>query len=145
MLNASVEFVDIDPEHWLNLVRLVRGELLPASPGRERRERRKRTSLQLVWEGEDVLKALHSEKGLLADYRPATLTDPEALAQKEGVDQVIIYERGAGRRFMHRVQSRLTLVMNYVEELLVVLEELGAVMGHGFHSHPRPKIPRLLY
>lgn len=143
MLSANVEIVDVDPEHWLNLARLASGRLLPRSSKAAARE--KPATLRLLVEGDRCLKAGHSQKGRLPDFSSPWLADPEALGKEQGAAKVTIVERGASRRIMHRVQSQLSLDMNFLEQLLVIQGAVREEMGQGLKIHPRPKIPELKY
>jgi hypothetical protein len=144
MLNEDVQIVDVDPEHWLNLIRLTRGDFTRRGE-QKKPPRERRGSLRVLVENGRTVKALHSRQGVLAGYQAPVLDDAKALAEAEGADQAMIIERGAPRRLMHRIQSRLTLEMNYVEQVFIVLEEVRAELGQGLRIHPRPKIPKLAY
>jgi hypothetical protein len=140
MFNERVELVDIDPNHWVNLTRLVSGELLRKAPSGPRRP--KPASLSLLMENGRVLKAGHSQRGPLHDYAP-DLTDLAALAEREEVEKVSVIERGTPRRIMHQVQSSLSLDMNFLEQVLTIYAAIRSEMGHGIRLHPRPKMPEL--
>jgi hypothetical protein len=139
MFNQHVELVDIDPEHWVNLTRLISGELLRKESAPPRK---KPASLSMVVENGRVIKAGHSEMGRLRDFDP-DLSDLAALAAKEEVEKVTVVERGTPRRIMHQVQSSLTLDMNFLEQILTIYGAIRSEMGHGLRLHPRPKMPDL--
>ncbi|HUT53734.1 MAG TPA: hypothetical protein VM658_10100 [bacterium] len=140
MFNEHVELVDIDPNHWVNLTKLVSGELLRKESSGPRKP--KPASLSLLMENGRVLKAGHSRRGPLQDYSP-DLSDLAALAQREEVEKVSVVERGTPRRIMHQVQSSLSLDMNFLEQILTIYSAIRSEMGHGIRLHPRPRMPDL--
>jgi hypothetical protein len=144
MVSERIELVDVDPEHWLNLVRLSRGELMPRGPSKEHKE--KPAALSLLVEGGRVIKANHSLEGTIPGYEPkAGLDDLAALAEAEEVDRLTVIERGAPRRIMHNVQSALSLDKNFVEQGLTIYGAIREEMGKGLRIHPRPKMPDVKY
>lgn len=139
MFSAEVKMVDIDPQHWVNFTRLLSGELLPPRGGREKGGR---PTLRLLVKDGRCVKAIHSEKGVLAGYQPEDL-DPAAIARREGMGRVSVIEHGMPRRVMHRVQSRLSLDQNYLAQCFVILEAIKEELGGGIKAYPPLKLPDL--
>jgi len=146
MFFQDIQMVDIDPNHWHNLRCLVAGDFsLGKDSGKKGAGKPKPTSLTLVVKDGRCIKAVHSDKGLLKDYQPPVIDDARELAKKEGVSRAAIFEHGAIRRFMHGVQSKLSLDMNYGEQIFVILDALRDELDKGFRLYPRPKIPKINY
>ncbi len=150
MISQNVIIQDVDVEQWLNVFKLAAGKLPPrektSRPGDAAgKKKRGRSTLRLIVEDGRCLKAFHGEKGPLRDYSPLTTDDPAALAEAEGVGRVIIIERGTPRKIMHRVQSGLTLDMNFGQQALLIYGEIRKEMGQGIKIHPRPKMPDVKY
>lgn len=140
MFNQNIQMVDIDPDHWTNLVRLVRGDLFSKGSSGPRKIRP--PTLRMILEDGQVLKAMHGEKGRLFDCRPPAPDDLDGFIEREGLGSVTLIEHGAIRNLMHLVQSRLSLEMNFFDQLLCIYGAIREEMREGgIRVHPRPRLP----
>ena len=141
MLAENIQIVDLDATHWSRLLKLVTGEFYP-----HRRKRPPRPSLRIIHRNGQALKAVHSQKGVLRHFDFPGLDQLDELAKREGVKSIICLEHGAMRRFMHQVQSRLTLQGNMVEqgfEVYACLRE--EVLVRGFVRWPSLPLREVKY
>jgi hypothetical protein len=141
MLDENIQIVDLDATHWERLLKLAAGQYYP-----HRRQRPKRASLRIIHQDGKALKAVHSEKGVLRNFDFPGLDQLEALARREGVASITCLEFGAMRRFMHQVQSRLSLEGNFVQQGFEVYSCLREhVIAGRFTQWPRIPLRDLKY
>lgn len=144
MLSESVKIVDVDPLHWLNLHHLVRAGAPGRGPHPEEGEARG-GPVRLIVEKGQILKAFQTGKDVKIERLPENIGDPAEVAEKMNAPEAGIIERGAIRRTMHRIQSSLSLDMNFAEQLLTVYQAVREQMGEGIKVHPRPRMPEFKY
>jgi len=141
MIAENISIVDLDATHWERLLKLVGGEYYP-----HRKKRPRRASLRIILQDGKALKAVHSEKGVIRNFNFPGLDRLEELAQREGVASITCLEHGAMRRFMHKVQSRLTLEGNMVQQGFEVYSCLREdVIAGSFTRWPRIPLRDLKY
>jgi hypothetical protein len=141
MIAENIQIVDLDAAHWERLLKLLGGEYYP-----HRKKQPPRASLRIIHQDGKALKAVHSEKGVIRNFDFPGLDRLEELARREGVAAITCLEHGAMRRFMHQVQSRLSLEGNLVEQGFEVYSCLRKdVIAGSFTRWPRIPLRDLKY
>ncbi len=96
---GNVFMQNIDVKGWTNLLSLMDRNTLRRLAGEVEGLRPERTRLVILFEGDRLLGAHHSEKGsVLESFTWNGPTGIEAIAQREGVDEVSAIERDAPER-----------------------------------------------
>ena len=146
MYSADVLIQDIDAKGWANLMSLADRATLYRILGETRKPMPPRKRLVIVYQGTNVLKAWHSEKGsLLPDFQWSGPGDLEAVAVQEGVDRVTAISRGAIPRIYEHFQRRTHLKDDYVRQLLTIFDAVRGEMGKNLNFYPKPTLPWLTY
>jgi hypothetical protein len=132
MLSRDVEIIDIDPEQYERVARLI--------PGMPRRQ-----GLFLFYTGNRLLRAVHSRLGPLdgvAFHGPERL---DALAREHGADYVVCVERGALNRIAADAQAAVRFEDPLSPQGLAFYNALRNELGAGLNIFPDPlqKPPRV--
>lgn len=120
MISEDIKIIDLDATHWANLIKLTRGDFYEHRGGKGDKDAAAR--LTIIHQDGRALKALHSRKGVIRDFDFPGPDRLEELAQREDVKGIFLVARGAPRRLMHEVQSRLSLDNNIVAQGLEIYE-----------------------
>lgn len=146
MLSPDVLVQDIDAEGWANLFSLMDRRTIKRILNESVRERPPRKRLLIMYQGENVLKAWHSEKGsLLDDFVWGGPSDLESVANRYEADRVTAIERGAIPRIYENFQRKINFKDTYVKQIFTIIEAVRAEIGKGLLFYPEPKIPHLSY
>jgi len=127
MLSKNVEIVDIDPNQYARVARLLSPEQGVRGPG-----------LILFYSGSRLFHAVHTRKGTdvsVAFHGPLHL---HSLAAQEGVEWVVCLERNAVKRLAAAAQSGVKFADPFSEQGRAVLRALGGELGAGIHVWPDP-------
>lgn len=146
MLSPAVLVQDIDADGWANLFSLADRTTIKRILNERIKSRTPRKRLLIMYQGENVLKAWHSEKGsLLEDFVWSGPADLEALANRYDADRVTAVERGAIPRIYENFQKKMNFKDTYVKQIFTIIEAVRAEIGKGLLFYPEPKIPHLSY
>jgi hypothetical protein len=127
-INGELELLDVDATQWTNLL-----SILPFFEA-------ERGVLSLVYQGTEILGAVHSRQGDRNDLK-GPLTTPGAKAQqlrdREEVDAVVMLEQTLPSYLLAKVQAMFkpdTDILAYVEKVREAAEE---ELGRRLHVWPR--------
>jgi len=136
MISENISIIDIDATHWNNLFALISG-FIPGRGGKAGKKKA-RGRLFILHDHGKVLKAFHSEQGAITSELKEIDRDrlPE-IAKQFDTTLVVLAEKGAARRMMHLVQSRLSLDQNFIEQGFEVYRSVRESFVAGdFASYP---------
>lgn len=146
MLSTDVLVQDIDADGWANLFSLADRRTIKRILNETVKIRAPRKRLFIMYQGENVLKAWHSEKGsLLDDFVWSGPSDIESIANRYDVDRITVVERSAIPRIYENFQKRMNFKDTYVKQIFTIIEAVRAEIGKGLMFYPEPKIPHLSY
>lgn len=143
MISEDIQILDLDATHWANLIKLSRGEFYEH---RKKKQGEGRATLVIIHKDGKALKANHSGKGIIRGFDFPGADKLDDLAKREDVQSILLIERGAPRRFMHDVQSRLSLEGNMVQQGLTIYDCIREhVENKGFIMWPERPLREVKY
>lgn len=154
MLSEHITVVDVDARHWRNLLQLRKhgrepkprpdggapassgpdGAKAPAAAGKSGGAGG--GTLLVAYEGDRVVKALHSARGVLFGFQCDNPRDVKTLAERERADVVWAVEVGALEEALALGSDRVEYDMDYVEQLLRLTSGLSDVYGRRVFRWP---------
>ncbi len=126
MISRDIAVVDCNPEHWINLVR---------GPGPAAGATGPQGTLLLVHQDDRILQAAARGRPLPA-LIGETVGDLRARRLALGVKRVVCLERGFMRRAMGGADAALRYDMDYVQQLLLIVEAARRERGTGIRLDP---------
>ncbi len=141
MIHPNTLIQDIDAEGWVNLLSLADKNNLRRLAGMPPGEHKRRSRLFVIYEGDRVLKAVHTEKGSVLDgFRWAGPDNLAEVARREGADRVIAAHRDALARGFAAYQNKIDLEGDYVGQLIEIYNTFVSRLGRDVFIYPRRKL-----
>ncbi len=135
MIDPAIRILDLDPREWKNLVRFLSTPApLPGAEGA-----RRSGGLFVLHAGSHVLKAIHTGRGRVGEIPWEGAGALKALARAQGVRWVAAIEDGALDELMHRVQERVRMDQDSLDQGLEWAKAFRELLQEGrIAVHPRP-------
>jgi hypothetical protein len=126
VISRDIAVVDCHPEHWINLVR---------GPGPAPGATGPRGTLLIVHRDERILQAAANGRPLAA-LIGEPVGDLATHRRTQGVKRVVCLEQGFMRRAVGRADSALRYDMDYVQQLLLIVDAFRRERGTGIRLDP---------
>lgn len=132
MIHEFFRFEGFDAASFDAFVSLLRPTRAIAA---DRRNRKSGLLVVVVDEDDEVLGAVHSDRGRVANI--GSVRDPEALAHVHGAARVIVLREGALEDLAERIALRVRRDGDYLEQVITVLESARELERAGsLRVHP---------
>ncbi|MEW6775539.1 MAG: hypothetical protein AB1405_04555 [Bdellovibrionota bacterium] len=129
MIAPDAKIIDVDMVQLANWAALFSLRKKPTpSTGR--------AHLLLVVENGEVVKAYHSEKGALEDFRDLGPKHLEEMAQAAGAGKITRIERGALERFWEKFQGSLPYESDFTAQLFTAIRAIRLELGKTIQVWP---------
>jgi hypothetical protein len=129
MICRDIAVVDVDPQHWVHLLRGPGGSV--SAPG---------TTAERGWlllvhaQGRIVHASCRGRR--VGELCGQNLGDLRPLRQRYGVSRVLSLERGFMGRALARADGKLAYRMDYAQQMLILLDAFRKERGTGIHMEP---------
>ena len=133
MIAEDIRFLDIDADHWTRLMGFV-GGLVSGGTGAESKAGRR--LMLILFKGDRVLKAVHSEFGVIRDLEFEGVDRLRAVAEKYEADTVWAVEDDSIVRMFRSAESRVRHDDDLVEQALCYYSAFREEAGRGIFRFP---------
>ena len=138
MIAKDIQVVDIDPFQWVNLFTVFAKE---KTDGKKKRL----PTLTIYHDNGKVLKALHSEKGVLRNFSVNSFEPLQSILAEHNLGSIQLIEASALENIFSRFQRNLNMTDDLVKQGLTIYDVVRSEIGKGIKIYPAPRLPGISY